>query len=248
LLARRSSCHLASEFQRVTEHDILLADLDLESGLVGFVMQARTQYTLVDALKNTYRLDRSLWQKMVWNAKPRLDVIPCQAGVLPTEAEMEQFRDVFRMIRSMYGWVIADLGRPLAPFTLGLLEDLDEVFLVTTPNILALYQAKQFVKETVALGYPRQKLHLILNRVPKRREISASDVQSSLGLPVYAELTEQGELEAAYMGGKLMAQDSELGRQFTDLALRVAGAQVEKRKGWGSLFGAKAPAPGFQES
>ncbi len=242
------ACHLASEFQRVTEHDILLADLDLESGLVGFVMQARTQYTLVDALRNIYRLDRSLWQKMVWNAKPRLDVIPCQAGVLPSQSEIEQFRDVFRMIRSMYGWVIADLGRPLAPLTLSLLEDLDEVFLVTTPNIMALYQAKQFVKETVALGYPRQKLHLILNRVPKRREISASDVQSSLGLPVYAELPEQGELEAAYMAGKLLGEESELGRQFTNLALKVAGVQVEKRRSWVSLFGAKAPAPDFQES
>lgn len=242
------ACHLASEFQRVTQHDILLADLDLESGLVAFVMQAKTQYTLIDALRNVYRLDRSLWQKMVWNAKPRLDVIPCQAGILPADSEMEQFREVFRMIRSMYGWVIADLGRPLAPNTLGLLDDLDEVFLVTTPAIMALYQAKQFVKETVALGYPRQKLHLILNRVSKRREISASDVESSLGLPVYAELCEQGELEAAYMAGKLLGQDSELGKQFTDLALRLAGVHVEKPKGWGSLFGAKAPAPGYQES
>ncbi len=242
------ACHLASEFQRVTQHDILLADLDLESGLVAFVMQSKTEYTLIDALRNVYRLDRSLWQKMVWNARPRLDVIPCRAGILPADSEMDQFREVFRMIRSMYGWVIADLGRPLAPITLGLLDDLDEVFLVTTPTIMALYQAKQFVKETVALGYPRQKLHLILNRVPKRREISPSDVESSLGLPVYAELCEQGELEAAYMGGKLLGQDSELGKQFTELALRLAGVHVEKTKGWGSLFGAKAPAPGYQES
>jgi pilus assembly protein CpaE len=242
------ACHLASEFQRATQHDILLADLDLEAGLIAFVMQAKTQYTLIDALRNVYRLDRSLWQKMVWNAKPRLDVIPCQAGILPEESEMAQFREVFRMIRSIYGWVIADLGRPLAPMTLGLLDDLDEVFLVATPTIMALYQAKQFIKETVARGVPRQKLHLILNRVPKRCEISRSDVESSLGLPVYAELPEQGELETAYMAGKLLDPNSELGKQFTNLALRVAGVRVESSRGWGSLFGAKAPAPGYQES
>ncbi|MGE5568194.1 MAG: AAA family ATPase [Rhodospirillales bacterium] len=242
------ACHLASEFQRVTQHDILLADMDLESGLVAFVMQAKTQYGLMDALRNAYRLDPSLWQKMVWNARPRLDVMPCQAGLLPSDSEMPQFREVFRMIRSMYGWVIADLGRPLAPITLALLEDLDELFLVATPSIMALYQAKQFVKETTALGYPRQRLHLILNRVPKRCEISTSDVESSLGLQVYAELPEHVELETAYMAGKLLNPESELGKQFTDLALRAAGVRVEKSRGWGSLFGAKVPAPGFLRS
>jgi pilus assembly protein CpaE len=171
-----------------------------------------------------------------------------QAGILPEESEMAQFHEVFRMIRSIYGWVIADLGSPLAPMTLGLLDDLDEVFLVATPTIMALYQAKQFIKETVARGVPRQKLHLILNRVPKRCEISRSDVESSLGLPVYAELPEQGELETAYMAGKLLDPNSELGKQFTNLALRVAGVRVESSRGWGSLFGAKAPAPGYQES
>jgi pilus assembly protein CpaE len=242
------ACHLASEFQRVMQQDILLADLDLEAGLIAFVMQARSQYSVIDALRNVYRLDRSAWQKMVWNAKERLDVIPARAGVLPSESEMQQFREMFRMIRSMYGWVIADLGRPLSPLTLGVLDDLDEVFLVTTSTIMALYQAKQFVKETMALGFPRQKLHLILNRVPKRRGIPASDVESSLGLPIYAELSEQPELESAYMEGKLLPTDSDLGKQFTDLALKVAGVRVEKAKAWGSLFGAKAPAPGYQES
>jgi pilus assembly protein CpaE len=242
------ACHLASEFQRTTEHDILLADLDLEAGLVAFVMQAKCQYSVIDALRNVYRLDRAMWQKMVWNAKPRLDVIPSRAGILPSESEMQQFREVFRMIRSMYGWVIADLGRPLSPLTLGVLDDLDEVFLVTTSTIMALYQAKQFVKETAAMGFPRQKLHLILNRVSKRRAIPASDVESSLGLPIYAELCEQGEIETAYMAGNLLEQDSELGKQFTELAMKVAGVRVEKSKGRGSLFGSKAPAPGFQES
>ncbi|HOL71208.1 MAG TPA: AAA family ATPase [Bryobacteraceae bacterium] len=242
------ACHLASEFQRVTQHDILLADLDLESGLVAFLMQAKTPYGLMDALRNVYRLDSSLWQKMVWNARPRLDVMPCQPGLLPSESEIPQFREVFRLIRSMYGWVIADLGRPLSPITLALLEDLDELLLVATPSIMALYQAKQFLKETMALGYPRQRMHLILNRVPKRSEISTSDVESSLGLPVYAELSEHVAVEAAYTEGKLLSPESELGKQFTDLALRTAGVRVEKAKGWGSLFGAKVPAPGFLRS
>jgi pilus assembly protein CpaE len=163
--------------------------------------------------------------------------------------EVGQFRDVFRLIRSMYGWVIADLGRTLNPVTLAVLDDLDELYLVTTPSITALYQAKQFIRRMMEVGYSRQRLRLILNRVPKRHEFKSDDVQRSLGIAVFAELSDRLELDEAYTAGRLIAPESELGRQFSELALRVAGAQAagEKSKsGWGSLFGSKKAQPGYE--
>jgi pilus assembly protein CpaE len=156
--------------------------------------------------------------------------------------EIAQFRDVFRLIRSMYGWVIADLGRTLNPVTLAVLDDLDELYLVATPSITALYQAKQFIRRMLEVGYSRQRLRLILNRVPKRHDFSSDDVQRSLGTAVFAELSDRLELDEAYTAGKLLAPDSELGKQFADLALKVSGVQAGEAKtksGWGSLFGSK---------
>ncbi|MGA2326286.1 MAG: hypothetical protein ABSH05_08350 [Bryobacteraceae bacterium] len=243
------ACHVASELQRVTQHEILLADFDLESGIIAFLMQAATRYSLLDALRNVYRLDPSLWKGLVWSGQPRLDVIPAPAGMVPsTDVDVAQFRDVFRLIRSMYGWVIADLGRTLSPVTLAVLDDLDELFLVATPSIAALYQAKQFIRRMIEVGYSRHKLRLILNRVPKHHDFKPDEVQRSLGIAVYAELSERLELEEAYTAGRLLAPESELGKQFADLALRVAGVQAEEKpkSGWGSLFGSKKAQPGYE--
>jgi pilus assembly protein CpaE len=242
------ACHVASEFQRTTQNEILLADFDVDSGIVAFVMQAATRYSVVDAIKNAYRLDNSLWKGMVWSGQPRLDVIPAPASAMAFgDAEVDQVRNVFRLIRSMYGWVIADLGRTLSPITLALLDDLDEMFLVATPSITALYQAKQFIRKTMELGYPRHRLRLVLNRVPKRHDFKLDDVQRSLGIPVYAEIGDRPELEEAYTGGRLVAPESELGRQFAELTLKVAGVKSEeKSKGWGSMFGSKKAQPGYE--
>jgi pilus assembly protein CpaE len=200
---------------------------------------------MMDALKNSYRLDHSLWKGMVWSGQERLDVMPAPIGHATFgESEVGQLRDMFRLIRSMYGWVIADLGRTLSPITQALLDDLDEMFLVTTPSITALYQAKQFIRRTMELGYPRHRLRLVLNRVPKRHDFKPDEVQRSLGVPVCAEIADRPELEAAYTSGRLIAPESELGRQFSDLALKVAGVKSEeKAKGWGSLFGSKKAQP-----
>lgn len=239
------ACHVASEFQRSTQHDILLADLDLESGLVGFLMKTTTQYSMLDAVKNAHRLDYSFWKGLVSNTRPRLDVMPGPNGMTISDPwDPTHLRTVFRLIRSMYGWVIADLGRTLNPIMLTVLDDLDEVFLVATPSVAALYQAKLFITRITDVGFPRNQLRLIMNRVPKRYELSSEDLQRSLGLPVHTVLPDRPELDDAYAAGKLLGGNSDLGRAFTELALKMAGMREERARSWPSFFGTKKE-PGF---
>ncbi len=234
------ACHVASEFQRATQHDVLLADLDLESGLVGFLMKTATQYSVLDAIKNVHRLDYSFWKGLVSNTRPRLDVMPSPSGLTISDPwDPTHFREVFRQVRSMYGWVIADLGRTLNPILLSALDELDEVFLVTTPSVTALYQAKLFIQRITDVGFPRNQLRLIVNRVPRRHEFTPEDMQRSLGVPVYAELPERPELDDAYAAGKLLGGNSDLGKALADLTLKMAGMREEKPKSWSSFFGTK---------
>jgi len=97
------------------------------------------------------------------------------------------------------------------------------------------------------VGYSRHKLRLILNRVPKRHDVKFEDVQRSLGIAVFAELSDRPELEEAYTAGKLLAPESELGKQFVELALKVTGVQAQEKSksGWG-LFGSKKAQPGYE--
>lgn len=239
------ACHVAAEFQRSTQHDVLLADLDLESGLVGFLMKTATQYSVLDAIKNVHRLDYSFWKGLVSSTRPRLDVMPGPSGLTISDTwDPTHFREVFRLVRSMYGWVIADLGRTLNPILLTALDELDEVFLVTTPSVTALYQAKLFIQRITDMGFPRNQLRLVVNRVPKRHEFTLEDMQRSLGVPVYATLPERPELDDAYAAGKLLGGNSDLGKALCDLTLKMAGMREDKARIWSSFFNTKKE-PGY---
>lgn len=243
------ACHVAAEFQRTRRQDTLLADLDLESGLVGFLMKTATRFSVLDAAKNLDRLDHSYWKGLVSDRLPCLDVIPAPSQRTASDAfAPAQLQEVFRLLRSLYGLVIVDLGRALNQTVLALLDDLDEIYLVTTPGITALYQAKRFIEEALAAGFPRPQLRLVLNGVPNGLDFRAEEVEESLGIPVFAELSARPEVELAYRGGELVASSSELGKQISGLAIKMTGAREEKPKRAGSWFGLRKAQADYQSA
>lgn len=158
------ACHLAREFQRQTERRILLADLDLDSGMIQFLMKTDSPYSVLDAVTNVHRLDACFWKALVSNGTPRLEVITAPARGPAGPVEEIPFRHVLRFTRSQYDWILADLGRGLNPVSLSLLGEIDECFLVTTPDVPALYKAKHLMATLVEGGYRRDHLRVIVNR------------------------------------------------------------------------------------
>jgi len=242
------ACHLAWELQRVTQQEILLADLAMSAGAVGFLTDSKTQYSILDAVRNIHRLDLSYWKALVSNGTPRLEVITAPTEPVVDEAlDPEPFRDVLRFVRSNYDWVIADLGRGLNFFSLGLLEEMDEIFLVTHLEVPALYQTKNVVQQIRDMGFLEDRLHVIVNRSPKQSEFTAEEVERLLGVPIHTKLPNAyPELYQAFAQGRLLSPDTQLGKHFTQLAMSLAGVQGAKNGRGYSLFGLKKAVPGWE--
>ena len=233
------ACHVAVELQRQTPQRILLADLDLETGLIRFFMKTKTDYSVLDAAHNIDRLDEHFWRALISNGMPRLEVIAAPAVAASVEPpEEESFRRVIRFTRTLYDWVIVDLGRSLNPRTMNALEEIDEGFLVTTLEVPALYQAKQLITTLVSSGYGSDRLRVILNRTPKRPEVTLEEVQTMLGLPVYAALpNDYVALNEAYTSGELLEPGSGLATAFARLAARIANLPEPRKRMRFSLLG-----------
>lgn len=226
------ACHVATELHRLTSQEILLADFDLDSGIIGFLMKAKTPYTVLDAVQNTHRLDLSYWKALISNGLVGIEIIPAPAGVSSRQSvEPEPFRHVLNFARTAYDWLVVDLGRSLNPMSLVLLEEVDELFLVATLDLPALHQAKQVVSALLDYGFSETRLRLVLNRMPKRSELPPEEVERLLGAPVYATLPNNyPELFEAYAHGNLLPAGSELGQQLAKLTMKIAGVQAPKSK------------------
>ncbi len=229
------ACHVAVELRRQTQLGVLLADFDLESGIVGFLMKAESRYSLEDALSNVHRMDLSFWKALVSNGRLGIEVVVAPPHpVSPAEHHPFELRDVLRFVRSNYDWVTVDLGRVPSPGFMTVLEEVDKLYVVTTPDVPALHRAKVVYRqlaEALQRSEAEEPAQLILNRVPRRMELTIDDIEAMLGTRIYATIrSDETALYEAYAAGKLVPAGSRLGRQFARLAGKIAGTE-QQRKG-----------------
>jgi len=225
------ACHTAVEIQKLNKFDILLADMDFDSGMVQFLMKTKSTYSIQDAFNNLHRLDMSFWKAIISNGTPRLEIISApSAACMRQQPRPEQLQQVLRFVRQNYDWSIVDLGRNLSFLGMSVLDEIDETCLVTTLDVPALHQAKTIVQTLMNTGYARNRLRLILNRVPQRLEVTPEEIEKMFGIPVFAVITEEyQDLYDAYAEGRLLT-DGKLARQMHSLSMKIAGVQEEKRK------------------
>jgi pilus assembly protein CpaE len=86
------ACHVATDLHRLTGQPVVLADFDLVSGMIGFLMRTDKPYSVLDAIDNLSRLDDSLWKALVMEARPGLTVLPAPQLFSPDQSPQRDQR------------------------------------------------------------------------------------------------------------------------------------------------------------
>jgi pilus assembly protein CpaE len=231
------ACHVAADLARQDAGKILLADLDLQTGLIGFLLKAKSAYSIADAVNNLQRLDHSYWQGLVSNGIPNMEIITAPSTPAAKKVSAAHLKQVLAFARTQYDWCVLDLGRNLTPDTMGMLDMINETYLVTTQEVPALHHSKQIIQLLLEAGYARSQLRLVLNRTARRSDITVEELESMLGVPVYVTLANDFDgLHEAFSEGRLLDSSTSLGQDFARLAGRIAGVAERKKKKF-SLFG-----------
>jgi pilus assembly protein CpaE len=210
-------------------HKVLLMDLDLDAGMIGFLTKTKSVYSIMDAINNLHRLDISYWRGIVSNGIPGVEIVSTPAALAAkTQLRDDQVRHVLGFARPIYDWTLVDLGRSLTRTALAALEELDEACVVTTLEVPALHQTKQIMQTLFDGGYGKNRIKLILNRAPKRLDITPGELERMLGVPIfYMVPNDYPELYETYAEGRMLSRSSELGKSIGRLASRLSGLEQE---------------------
>ena len=233
------ACHTAAELGRQSKH-VLLADMDLDAGMIRFLMKTKSPYSILDALNNLHRLDLSYWNALISNGLPGLEIIAApQALASKQQPNQEQMQNMLTFCRGQYDFTIVDLGRSLNLTAMNALDEIDETYLVTTLDVPALHQSKQIIQTLSSVGYGKERLRLVLNRMPQRLDVTPDELEKMMSLPVFATLpNDYPSLYESYSEGSLLPPNSRLGKELNRMAIKVGGIQEEKGgKKKFSLFG-----------
>jgi pilus assembly protein CpaE len=162
------ACHLAAALRPPDESGrVLVADLDTQSPAVHRLLRTPPRLRVHDAFESVRRLNAACWQEFAVPAADRLDMLggwkPDYS--LPVELpEPWRVESLFRFLTRNYTWILADLGRHLNPAVWSFLQNLDELYIVTAPDVLALYQTRSILQTLSGRGFDKSRLRLILNR------------------------------------------------------------------------------------
>jgi pilus assembly protein CpaE len=195
----------------------LLADFDLNSGMIRFMLKLDTGYCVTDAAEHAMEMDEELWPQLV-TAVGQLDVL--HAGRLNPDfrIEAQQMAGMLDFIRRNYQVSCLDLSGNMERYSMEIMHESRRIFLVCTPELPSLHLAREkyLYLEQMDLG---DRVSVLLNRCQKRPVISPQQIQQLLGLPVHMTFPNDYQgVHRALTLGKPVEPSSELGRQCFMLA------------------------------
>ena len=222
---------------KITEKGVLLADLDLNCGLVGFMLlMTNSPRSIVDAAENALELDENLWAKIV-SSKDNLDVLPAGSMKPGFRIEAAQIRHILNYARRHYSAICVDLSGMMERYAVEILHEAKRVYLVTTPELPALHLARE------KLSFLRSqdladRVSILLNRSQKKGQISLEEMEKLFGMPVFMTFpNDYTGVHHALTAGKQVEGSSPLGGCFRDLAETMAGKKPSPKATKRGLMG-----------
>lgn len=222
--------HTAHAIRKVTGKRVLLCDLDLENGAVGFYLKVQSHYSSLDALQKAEHLDAGIWSSLTVNAGG-VDVLAAPDKPSSALVDAAKLHDLLEYARLIYDWIVIDAPAVFHRNALLAVSESDQTYIVSTSDLASLHLARKALNLLVQVGFSKDRYQIVMNRMSKRDEIGGSDIEKIFNCPVYATLpNDYFALHRVISLGQPLAVDCDLGKAIATLAARVSGAgQNDKR-------------------
>jgi pilus assembly protein CpaE len=145
----------------------------------------------------------------------------------------EQLHDLLRQARALARYTVVDSASRYDALFHALLDDADQVLMVTTPETTALRHGERFLQQAAAWGLA-PKIQVVVNRWESESSVEPAQLQAEFGDRIVGRLPSAGRLavEAANAGRPFVieASDHPLSQAVTALAEWVHGQTVAERQ------------------
>jgi len=173
---------LATNLAAAMHEPTLLIDLNLQSGDDASFLGVEPRYSIADFVANRARLDDALMTSLITSHSANLALLAAPLETHETEAvEPEHVTEILHLVSQRYSRVILDLPHTFDQNTIAALDIADEILLVMTLDIPGIRSTKRALDVLERLGYPRSRVHIVVNRWSKNTDVELQKVQAHLG-------------------------------------------------------------------
>lgn len=203
---------------------VALVDLALENGISALMLDLPLRHSWAELSKiPAEEIDREVIFQILLKHESGLSVLA--APRRPYEAELlnaEQVRQVLTLLSEQYEYIVIDLPHNFSETTLAALDQADQILLVLSPELAAVQCASIALDVFSKVGYPADKVKLVLNWTFKGKGLPREEIEKVLQKRIEVVLPFAGdELVNALTMGKppvFSEPESALGGLFEDFA------------------------------
>jgi pilus assembly protein CpaE len=209
--------HVAIEAGRQPSMRVLIVDLDVVTGSIGFLLKIKSEFHLAHALEDWGRMDDELWSRLVARSHG-VDLLLAPDTAPAQALEGAKLRELVQFWRSRYNLVLLDAPGMPAAVSAEIAAVADRVLMVTTDDLGALHATRRSLEILDQEGIPREHVDLILNRDCPGTALGRESVRRALGHTVFAILpNDYGTIQAAVLDGHPVPRTSKFGRGISAL-------------------------------
>jgi pilus assembly protein CpaE len=222
-------------FQLAETKSVLLIDLNLQFGdALSFVHDGQPASTLADVAHDISRLDASFLAASSVKIAPNYSILAAPEDLTRAmEIKPEHIDAIVSLALSQYDFVLLDMSRTLDTLAIKVLDRAYRIFPVLQAGLPGLRNASKLLAVFKSLGYPGDKIEVIVNRFEKGGDISQADIQRSLGTTNLRTIPNSyKEVNASINQGDALAEvtrSNAVAKSLADFALSLSPKQEESR-------------------
>lgn len=173
---------------------VVLVDADFSFGDIAIYLNLPTSHDIIDLIRNIKELDRTLIEQVLVRHESGLQVLlnppePEQADLIaPEHVEI-----ILASLAQLYGYVVVNCYTNYDARTLAILEQADDVMLITTPEISSIRNASSFLHLAERIALDQNKIQLVLNRSNSNVQIKPEEIEKTLQRKIQFRVISSGQ-------------------------------------------------------
>jgi pilus assembly protein CpaE len=232
------ACNYAVSLAEESGQKTLLIDLNFPLGDAAIDLGIKAQYSTVNALQNSSRLDASFLETMLVKHESGLSVLAAPTELATTHFSDDAIDKLLEVARQEFDYVVVDAGSRLELQHTHLFDRSATIYLVTQIGIPELRNSNRLITKLSTAAGP--KLEIVINRYDPRN-MGISEEHITKALTKSAEWKIPNNYAAVRRmqntATPLTEEDTEISRSIRQMTRSITGqpAVPEKKRGF-SLF------------
>ncbi|HZP07581.1 MAG TPA: AAA family ATPase [Terracidiphilus sp.] len=234
------ACNFAVALAQDASQKTLLIDLDLPLGDAALNLGIAAEYSTINALQSTNRLDASFLSQLLVKHSSGVSVLAAPGKFIPHEASDEAIDRLLEVARQDFDNVVVDWGSRVDFSGTSVLKQSTTIYLVTQAGIPELRNSNRLIQQF--FQGPGPKLEIVINRFePRSLGVGEEHITKALTRPAQWKIPNDypSVRKMQINATPLALADSPIARLIKQMA-RAATGQADpaqsKKKGF-SLFG-----------